>query len=296
MTSVRPTQVGIMKAKPVTPKLITQLGPYCFAQPKLRGQRAHVSYPTEGEPVLVSSYGIPFSFLGHIIEDLRTLPPLRYDGELYVHSPEFTQERLNGILNRTANAHPDSSAIQFHIFDVISPEPQWARLMELDQALASVLSTSSIKKVPYEAISTSLWQSQAQDYLAQGYEGIILRKDAGSYSPLNPLTQAKRPSCLLKFKPTERDEYLIVNYKEGTGQYANALGALRVSSPDGSGVFWVGTGPVFTKAQRFALWPQRNNLIGQTLIVKHEPIRTVNNLPICTTAIKIVDRSPNTST
>jgi ATP-dependent DNA ligase len=281
-----------MKAKPVTPRLIFALGPYCFAQPKLRGQRAHVSYPTEGEPVLVSSHGIPFSFLSHITEALSALPPLRYDGELYIHDPAFTQERLNSILNRTTNPHPDSSKIQFHIFDIISPEPQWERLIKRDQALANISPNSPIKKVPYEVIPTFLWQSQAQEYIAQGYEGIILRQDRGLYSPLDPLTQAKRPSCLLKFKPTERDEYLIVNYKEGTGQYANALGALCVSSPDGSGVFWVGTGPIFTKEQRFNLWPLRDSLLGQTLIVKHEPIRTVNNLPICTTAIKIVDRSP----
>ena len=194
----RPKQKGIMKAKPLTQNLLKQIGPLCIAQRKLRGQHCRVMW-TNGLPILISSYGIPFSYLEHIQKELLTLPHFPWVGELYNHN--MSQEQINSILNRTTNRHPDSEKISFHIFDLASSEPQWQRLMNRDWELRNLPESSSLHSVDYYLIQTSDWQSYCTKFLSEGYEGIILRSQTAPYAPLDIHADLKRPSTMLKFKP-----------------------------------------------------------------------------------------------
>jgi ATP-dependent DNA ligase len=286
-TKDRAKQVGIMKAKPITERLAAALGKDCFAQPKLRGQRCRVNWVGD-KPLLTSSYGNPFYYLGHIEDELKEhFFRIPLDGELYYHDPEFTQQHINSILNRTKNPHPDAQRISLHVFDLVANDFQWSRLTQLD-TIFSDKSVSHVVKVPYQLIKTSEWPTHTADYLSQGYEGIILRSLSGHYVPLNPLEDAKRPSCLLKFKPSEKDEYLIIDMIEGKGWATGMLGSFVVVSPEGGASFSVGTGRELTKAKRQSWWNQRNELIGKAmLVVKHEPITTDNGIPICTVAYEV---------
>jgi len=279
-------QIGIMKAKPLTKRLLSQIGTTCIAQPKLRGQRCRTVWTPGGVPILLSSYGIPFQFLDHIQQALMQLPRKQYDGELYYHHPDYGQERINSILNRTTNPHPDRLKIQYHIFDIISTDPQWLRLMLRDSALHSTTLPSSIQIVPYELIQSASWLQKCSAYIKQGYEGIILRHTDGLYRPLDPVEQAKRPSTMLKYKPTHPDSYTIVGLNPGTGWAEGMLGSFSVQGEDGN-IFSVGTGPELTKAKRQHYWSIRKQLIGRKLIVKHELTKTTGGIPICTTAYRI---------
>jgi len=283
----RPNQVGIMKAKPLTNRLLGALGATCLAQRKLRGQRCRTSW-VNNQPILLSSYGIPFQFLQHIQAALSTLPPLSYDGELYHHHPDFTQEYINSILNRTTNPHPDVKLIHYHIFDIASPDPQWLRIMNRDMALVSVANdlTSPIRCEPTRLIQTQSWLQHCSKYISEGYEGIILRNQHLVYHPLSNLSRAQRPSGLLKFKPRRKDSYKIMGVKEGTGWAKGMLGSFLVQGEDGN-TFSVGTGAELTKAKRIHYWGIREKLIGANLIVKHELTSTRNSIPICTSAYRV---------
>lgn len=291
MTTNRRKQFGIMKAQVITDQLIQKIGTACIAQPKLRGQRCRVQW-VGGNPILISSYGIPFTFMEHIQQalidsNISKYPYLQFDGELYRHEKEFTQEHINSICNRSKNRHPDSEKIQLHIFDIVSTDPQWLRLMIRDQFLKTVPQHFPLIEVPYRVIQSKEWVSHCQEFITKGYEGVILRRTDGLYKPLDILEQAKRPQWILKFKPGESDTYEIIDYREGTGWAIGMLGAVLVRGKD-SDPFWVGTGNEFTKENRQNYWRIRDKLLGSKIVVKHEKIRTINSIPICTSGHKII--------
>ena len=287
MPKDRPKQIGLMKAKPLEDNLISKLTPSCFAQRKFRGQHAMTRWVDNEFPVLISSYGNTFHYLSRIEAYLRSLPPLPYVGELYCH--DLSQQDINSILNRTVNPHPDVDKVQYIIFDLATDEPQSVRFMQLDTLdLPALNSIFPVAYAGYELITPGYWSHYAAKYLREGYEGIILRDLYAPYSPLDPQALAKRPSTILKWKPNETDEYKIVACIEGTGWAEGMLGSFLVE--DESGVqFSVGTGRVFTKANRKRLWDQRYTLPGRTLVTKHEAnINTADGIPICTSGWEVI--------
>lgn len=118
-------------------------------------------------------------------------------------------------------------------------------------------------------------------FVAEGYEGVILRSYEGTYTE-------KRTVNMLKFKPTKKDVYLIVGVKEGTNRLTGMLGSFLVRGHDGT-EFSVGTGPELTDEKRQRYWQIRDTLIGKKLLVKHEEITTSGGKPICTVALEVKD-------
>lgn len=292
---VRPVRVGVMLCQKATESLIQRLGPSCFAQRKFRGQRCRVQW-INGKPLLLSSYGNPFWFMEHITAQLMHLPQLPYDGELYNH--ELSQEQINSICNRSAVRHPDSEMIQYHIYDLCEAKPQSFRLMSLDTIFQAIDWTPpeiqyagydppGIQYAGYDLIQTESWKAYREVYLAEGYEGIILRSIEAPYFPTKVGQQSRKLPTILKWKPSELRTYPIVGYKEGVGWCTGMLGSFIVENPSGVR-FAVGTGPALTKAKRKALWADREKLTQWRLRVRHEPTETVGGIPICTSARKVL--------
>jgi ATP-dependent DNA ligase len=80
-----------------------------------------------------------------------------------------------------------------------------------------------------------------QEYLAEGYEGIILKDGNGVW-------EDKRAKHQIKFKGELECDLKIVAIEEGTGKYAGMLGAIVCESADG--VVKVNVGSGFTDAHR----------------------------------------------
>jgi len=273
-----PKGQNILLAYPAEDKRIEAFPPSFPVQRKLKGVRCYVRW-VEDLPILLSSYGIPFSYMEHIQAALLELPPVPWDGELYVHG--WPQERINSATKRKVNKNEDSILVEYHIFDVFAQPLQESRLKALTTLLDGV--EHPIYLVETEWTTKEEWVPICSSYLKEGYEGIMLRHPQGKYISRSP---AYRSPHLLKYKPTEKDEYLIVGVKEGEGWAKGMLGAFLVNS--GEVEFAVGTGPALTKASRSALWNNRSSLVGRPLLVKHEPIETVGGIPICTVAVEVL--------
>lgn len=256
-----------------------------FIQPKLRGERCWVSWMGEREPVLISSYGNEFKFLEHITEELKGLPKAEYDGELYRHG--WSQEDVNSAANRKVNKNKDSGELEYHIFDVKSEQNQMDRFLYLKKIEKEYFGKlSSIKFVPTFVTSYSDWLEQSAEFIEEGYEGSVLRHPGWSYVE-------KRSLGVVKFKPTETDQYVIIGAEEEISIYGepkNTLGSFRVMglTEENPVIFYVGTGPALTKEKRKALWEMRSQLPGKRLIVKHEKIRTAGGIPVATVALEII--------
>jgi ATP-dependent DNA ligase len=272
------------KIKAADGNLYTQM----FEQPKLNGERCRVEW-FRGEAIFISSYGNEFRFLSKQKEQVEKLSlifgQIPFDGEMYKHG--WSRERIHSAISRKVNRNTDIDELEFHIFDYQNFEKrQWERfrfLGEVEQAIAQQI-LSNLKIVPYGICNEVNWLTIAEDHLENGYEGLILRNPFGLY-------EIKRSAGMLKFKPTEKDEYVIKAVNEAIsleGDCKGMVGSFEVFSktePDGTS-FNVGAGKM-NHLLRIKYWEIREQLTGKTLIVKHELLRTVNKVPIAAVALSI---------
>lgn len=280
----RPKREGVMLAYPLDQGRLSRIGSQFFVQPKINGERARLEWFGD-EPVLLSSYGNPFSYLDHIKTALKGLyshlGPIPLDGEIYVHG--WPRERIDSALRRTVNKSDENEYLEYHIFDIASQgDMQAARIgMMLDLKNTMVL-PECLQVVETRLIGHDLLDDMCQLYLEEGYEGAILRNYHGLWVP-------KRNVGLLKYKPTEIDEYVILKVHEAIDKYGDAkgmLGGFTVKAPDVDEEFKVGAGKL-THPERVAIWKMRMHYPGRMLVVKHEPIRTTNGIPVCCVAMEV---------
>ena len=95
---------------------------------------------------------------------------------------------------------------------------------------------------------------------------------------------------MLKFKPTEEDEYTIATVTEAISEEGfpkGMVGAFHVYGDDNT-VFGVGAGKL-TRSERVRYWKNASDLTGKKLKVKHEKIKTVNGIPICAVAVEVIE-------
>ena len=280
----RPKRENVMLCYPADEGRVARLGEKFFVQPKLNGERCRVEW-FHGEPVLLSSYGNVIKGLEHIQQDLMALATkcgqCEFDGELYVHGMTWSQ--IVSIVGRTVNRHPDAASMQYHIFDTQNPTaPQVGRLLTLKGGFDKINNEAPALHLVETSVCAQGDQWQAcSEFTDQGYEGIIMRDPLALY-------HRKRNVCIIKYKPTESDEYEIVEVLEAIskeGEPKNMVGAFLVKGDDGT-VFKVGAGKM-KHPRRTALWQKRQFLTGLLLMVKHEQLRTVNDIPIACVAVDV---------
>jgi ATP-dependent DNA ligase len=268
----------IMLAHPMTEaklKAFTHEGKF-FLQPKLNGERCRVEW-FHSEPILFSSTGLEIQFLDHIKTALRPYQGVDWDGELYTHGQ--SRDWIASIASRKKNRHPEGYKLHFWIFDYVNfDEVQALRISKLGREHFD----SPLFLTPTHIVSEEHIIPWTNYYLANGYEGVILRHPYGFY-------ETKRSNAMLKYKPTERDEYPILEVIEAIsedGEKKGMVGAFRVLSP-GKDIFKVSAGKI-PHAKRKELWLSREGLKGKTLIVKHEKIKTgARGIPISCIAVEV---------
>lgn len=234
-----------------------------ITQPKLDGVRCRLS--DFKHRLLLSSTGQVIHSVPHIAELVRVLGLDRIlDGELYCHGLDF--EDINSIVSRTVNLHEDYKKIEYHVFDYIdSSIKQAQRMIELANWKIPKVVTS-IKIVPSKlACSFDQVFDQYQQYLEEGYEGIIVRSIDGTYVE-------RRSTNVMKFKPKKSDSYRIVGYQEEVdknGEPKGTLGALVCDDTCG-GTFNVGSG--FTAHQRKTYWKVKDQLVDTWVFIEYQHI------------------------
>jgi ATP-dependent DNA ligase len=125
--------------------------------------------------------------------------------------------------------------------------------------------------------------TMADIFLEQGFEGAMLRKiDYPTYEPRRLVGQ------MLKYKPTEIDEYLIIGVEEAISLAQEPLGmvgSFLVQGDDGM-EFKVGAGKLKHKERR-EYWERKETLLGKTLVTKQGKILTTEGIPTCMVAVEI---------
>lgn len=169
----------------------------------------------------------------------RGWPAEPLDGELWAGRGQFEQ-----VTATVRDLEPDDSAwrhIRFMVFDLPAHGGPFSSRLETLRSLLAPLQIDWLRDVIQLRVTddASLHQ-QLERVTAAGGEGLMLHKDDSLY-------RAERSEDLLKLKPYQDAEALVVAHLPGQGKYLGMLGALLVRNANGL-QFRIGSG--FTDEQR----------------------------------------------
>jgi DNA ligase-1 len=239
----------------------------CFVQPKLDGLRCVVYLNGTGRPVYQSRTGGYFAVLEHLdtsVQDILSKHPnMILDGELY--TTEIPFEELAGIIKKKTLTEADKQKIQcvqYHVYDVVIPEiPFRERLSIIQQIIAG--DRGGVKLVAtYLTNTPTEFNEKFGEYVAQGYEGIMLRNTEGLYQ------ENYRSNDLMKYKEFFEAEYPIVDFKEATGRDAGTV-IWECETPEGRRF---SVRPRGTQEARREWFCKGGSLVGKQLTVIYQEL------------------------
>jgi DNA ligase 1 len=170
---------------------------------------------------------------------LARLPAQPLDGELWLGRGRF--ETLAGIVRKVVPVDDEWRAIRYELFDLPGAAGPFAERASRLDALARAGAWPQLVAVAQTRIADrGALARRFDDVVRGGGEGLMLhRADA--------LWQPGRSDALLKLKPLNDAEAVVVGAVAGRGKHEGRLGALRVRS-DAGVEFLIGTG--FSDGQR----------------------------------------------
>jgi len=255
------TEYPCMLCSPFEQKLVDKISFPAYAQMKMDGMRFN-AIVRDGKCEFRSRNGKEILLLGNLEQEFISLAgsiDCVFDGELLVMlegDHQFADRQTgNGILNKANKgtiSAKEAAMVHATVWDLIPyvqfvdgycATPYAKRYSTLEAIVSKQKSdgkkiwnvTSTIVQTLEEA------QEIFQGYLAEGYEGIILKDGNGVW-------EDKRAKHQIKFKGELECDLKIVAIEEGTGKYAGMLGAIVCESSDGKIKVNVGSG--FNDAHR----------------------------------------------
>jgi len=170
---------------------------------------------------------------------LQRLPKRPLDGELWLGRGRF--EALSGIVRREVPDAGQWREVRYLVFELPGAAGDFTARAAQIEAAVSKAAWPQLQAVEQLRIADrAALQRRFDTVVNAGGEGLVLHRADAPY-----LTG--RGDALLKLKPLQDAEAVVIGHVAGRGKHAGRLGALRVQRDDGL-VFQLGTG--FSDAQR----------------------------------------------
>lgn len=168
------------------------------------------------------------------------LPAQALDGELWLARGRF--EELSGIVRRQQPVDADWRRVRLLVFELPGAGGTFAqRAARIQQLSAQQPSSSPWGAVEqFELPSATALKLRLQEVVNAEGEGLMLHRADALY-------ETGRSRALLKLKPLQDADAVVVGHQAGQGRHAGRLGALRVRTQEGR-EFLLGTG--FSDEQR----------------------------------------------
>jgi hypothetical protein len=267
-----------MLCSPFEQKLVDKIKFPAYAQMKMDGMRFN-AIVRDGKVEFRSRNGKQILLLGNLEAEFAALAgniDCVFDGELLVMlegDHQFADRQTgNGILNKANKgtiSAKEAALVHATVWDLIPyvqfidgycQTPYSKRYSTLQAIIAKQKAdgkkiwnvTSTIVETLEEA------QEIFQGYLAEGFEGIILKDGAGVW-------EDKRSKTQIKFKGELECDLKIVAVEEGKGKAVGMLGAIICESADA--IVKVNVGSGFNDAQRKQYW--KENIVDKIVAVKY---------------------------
>ena len=167
------------------------------------------------------------------------LPKRPLDGELWIARGRF--ERLSGIVRKDVPDDNEWRQVRYMIFELPGAPGTFRDRAEAMREIARQANTPWLSEIEqFSVVDRNSLKKRMREIVKAGGEGLMLHRADAIYA-------TGRSDTLLKMKPWEDAEAVVIGRIPGKGKYAGMLGALRVRTADGR-EFSLGTG--FTDAQR----------------------------------------------
>jgi len=229
----------------------------CFAQKKYDGVRC-LAIPGEG---LFSRLKKKFPHMTHILEEINRLPRgMVLDGELY--SDTLTFQEIVGLVKRETLKKGDElkqTHIKYHVYDVVQQAPYQTRHETLQQLFQRYRFQHLVLVESDACASEEQMKALHAQYVADGFEGVILRNRKGFYAH-------HRSVDLQKYKEFFDTECEIVDVKQGEGLEEGCV--LWMCKTKEGKVFTCR--PRGTREDRQLLFQNGKKHVGQMLTVRYQ--------------------------
>ncbi|MFM2348906.1 MAG: hypothetical protein RL654_3659 [Pseudomonadota bacterium] len=181
------------------------------------------------------------------------------DGELWLGREHGHFDAVSALVRRRRPLAADWAQVAYLVFELPRGggrfDERTARLATIvaQQGWPQLVAVEQRRIDSREALRA--WLDQV---VAAGGEGLVLHRADAPFV-------AGRTDWLLKLKPVQEDEAVVIGHTPGEGRLSGLMGALQVRNADGT-VFLIGTG--FSDAQRAAPPPLGSRIVyscrGQT--------------------------------
>lgn len=257
-----------------------------LAQPKFDGHRCIAMVDADGRCTLWTRSRKPITSMVHIVKAIEGLglKSVVLDGELYNHDYKDRFEELTSFI-RDSSVKPGAEVVQYHIYDVVSSEPQEKRTQWLHEKLIvgdwgnAKLRSPLLHYVETEMVSDEdHLMATFEHFLKKGYEGAMVRNVKGLY--VN-----KRSHDLQKIKEFVDSEFIVVGVEEGRGKLAGH-GIFVCATKDGAQFKAKMMGET-SKLKEY--WEDPGKVIGRMLTVKYQGLTKKENVPRFPVAVRFRD-------
>jgi DNA ligase-1 len=189
----------------------------------------------DGEALRFRS-GKPINAPGWFVQGLPKMP---LDGELWIGRGTF--ERLSGIVRKEVPVDAEWRQVRYMIFELPGAPGNFRERAEAMRRIVRQANVPWLREIEqFSVVDRGSLQKRMNEVVKAGGEGLVLHRADSPY-------ETGRSDSLLKMKPWEDAEAVVIAHQPGRGKYAGMLGALRVRAPDGR-EFFLGTG--FSDEQR----------------------------------------------
>jgi DNA ligase len=155
------------------------------------------------------------------------------DGELWLGRGRF--DALSGIVRKAEPQDADWRQIKYLIFELPDAPGTFAeRAQKIREVVAQGQWPQLIAVEQFHVADRAALKRKLDQIVRAGGEGLMLHLADAPYV-------TGRSDVLLKLKPLQDTEAVVIEQVPGKGKYQGMLGALRVQTPDGK-KFLIGTG------------------------------------------------------
>jgi DNA ligase-1 len=164
---------------------------------------------------------------------IARLPSESLDGELWLGRGQF--ETLSAIVRKTEPQESEWRQIKYMIFELPGAPGTFAeRAQRIREIVARVQWSQLVAVEQFRVSERAALKKKLDEVVRGGGEGLMLHRADAPYV-------TGRSDALLKLKPRQDTEAVVIERVPGKGKYVGMLGALRVRTPEGK-IFLIGTG------------------------------------------------------
>lgn len=237
-----------------------------YIEPKLDGIfMAFVYHPCIDSPGHWDAYTISketIEGVNHIadelLENLKDFPGLYICGELYKHGLKL--QEISGYARRLEDSkHKNTVKLDYYVFDCFYVDdehkniPYEERIQFLEEVIPEDAKYTRLNDK--HEVTRDNFKKYYKEYLAEGYEGAIIRNPDGIYRP--GIYSQYRSYDVQKLKPRPDAEFEIVGY--GDGKAGKEVGAVIFKCQTKSGKTFNVT-PNMTYDDRYELYKKMSTV------------------------------------